>query len=1289
METVYLGLFSSLFKAIYDAILKPIIDFFGGLLNKLFTWIFENILKPLLIDVLLPLFKWLIELIYEILAGFLYAVLKELLHIIDIVQTVFNAFAGIEPVTYENNKYYLLELFFSNGDLQKATWIMIAIALALMMAFSIIAVMRSMADLSGEMKNPVGKVLRLTFEGFLKLIMIPILCIFLITLSGRILISVTDGISAVSAPVSEDGNTMGTKTTLARVIFCMTTLDAAKSGEYNVSSSKTAGITDGLRGAYYFSDYAGGSKDYYDSGQVSNDFNFAKMNFIVGFGVALIFLKILITCCFKFINRMFNVLLLYLSSPLFACSMPLDEGKNYNQWKDMFVGQLFSGYGAVVAMQLYLIIAPAILSGNIQFGGESTEGDLVIRMVFIIGGAFAIENAGSMITGMISSTAASMESAQEKEASGLMDAGMAIAKTAGNIMKSRFSGGKEKEGKEGAKGDLKKALSGEGKDGEGKDGEGNEGEGKEGGKEDGKESSNKFDGKKPGSAGSGAKFEGGKGSGSGSSGAQVTDSAKKMSEAKKSNKSNAPKPDTKGEADQDEEEEEGEAGGTEGTGGKSTNKSSGKTSDNKGGAAGAAKKKDKNVAGANRHKVTSSWMGGLLVLGRDKDGKRRFGINLGSKLNFGLKKDGTVSGNVFGIASWGKDKDGNTSRSILGGAFKWGRNADGTSNRSLLGGFSWKNDKDGNTTKVSVPFMRFKSVDDGSGNKVMKLSKVKIAQGLQFKRAFYTDETTGKLKTEMYCSEFSALSFAGMQIKQRYDADTKKIEKLATMTGDHFARVKDEKTGKVEYVKTHSDFLGRTKVYDRDKKGNYHVVATKGWISSESYLLNKETGETTLQKSALRGGFSLYEDTDAMNGIQPPKVKPSAPHIEPKGPTVSTLNAGAPNVGVPDPLNGAVPPAPGVNGPIQLQASGMAFSVQGGKAQPEAHVAPDLNNIQPGNAANVPNIQNTAAAIPNGPQVGAGPRVEIPNAPKSSDGPKVEIPAPGTIQSAAGIPVPGADIEAPGTNGAVNLQASGMAFSVQGGKAQPEAHVAPDLNSVQPGNIAGGQPVHTTNAQSVPDAASAIQNGAAGHSGAVQEGAAGIVKPTIQEIPTVEAGAKVEIPGAPQMGEGPKVEIPGAPQMSEGPKVEIPNAPTMQNIVQPNVIQQDIVQPNVVQKDVVQENIVQKDVVQENVIHRAGTVEIPGAPQMSEGPKVEIPNAPTMQNIVQPNVIQQDIVQPNVVQKDIVRENVVQKDVVQENIVQKDVMQGSNSNDSNPGSGDDGTDGNNGGGRGKFRVRKK
>ena len=982
METVYLGLFSSLFKKIFNAILKPVIEFIGGLINKVFTWIFDNILKPLLVDVLLPLFKWLIELIYEILAGVIYGIFAELLKIIDTIQKIFDVFAGIKPVTYDGKSYYMLDLFFSRDFVQKAVWILIAISFALMMAFAIIAVMRSMADLSGEMKNPVSKVLRLTFQCLLKLVMIPFVCILLIRLSGTILVSVNNGIKQVA--VSDEG---ASETTMGRMIFCMASLDAAKDETKNVSKSDTAGLQDELRKYYYFSDITG-TKKYSELGQVSSDFKFEKFNYVTGFGVGLIFLMIMGVCIFKFINRIFNVILLYITAPLFVCSMPLDEGKNYNQWKEMFVGQLFSGYGAVISMQIYLMVAPMMLSGKLKLMNTTPEGDIVIRMVFIIGGALAIESAGTMLTGLISSTASSMESAQAQQGKGLMASGYALAKNVAGAAKRTLlpkGGGGKEDGKEGGGAGMPE-LPEEGKDG---------GKG-DGGKEGSSGGSNKFDGSKgSGEKGTGAKFEGKKQGGAGSN--TQTKSAKSLAEksglgkssaaAEKSdqkdeagkdtagNKSEAggkapagnkgveaaaamktgagkpgakadpgeagnkdaaagkngaaaakkggagkpgmpAKPDTARKADAEEEEEEQEeqedqqaavAGGKKG----------GASGAKKGGAAAAADagkkdgKKDKkekfNKAGV---RVTSSFLGGMFVKGVDKDGKSRWGLNLGSKFNFGLKKDGSVGCNVFGIASWktdaegnktrsilggaakwGQDAEGNKSRSLLGGAAKWGENADGTKTRSLLGTASWKVDKDGNTTKVSIPFMRFKSVDDGKGGKTFKLSKVQLTKGMKFKRAMYYDKETGALKTEMYCADFSPLG-----VKKAFDQETGKVETIRSLTGDNFARTRNKETGKIEYIKTHSDFLGRTKIYDRDKAGNYHVVATRGWVSSEVYSLDKETGETTLLKSQLNnGGFSLYDNFDAQE-----KSEEAAKN----GPDVPKLDAGPVGMQESDKKNG-------------------------------------------------------------------------------------------------------------------------------------------------------------------------------------------------------------------------------------------------------------------------------------------------------------------------------------------------------------------------------------------------
>ena len=100
------------------------------------------------------------------------------------------------------------------------------------------------------MKNPVSKVLRLTFQGFLKLVMIPFVCMLLIRLSGTILVSVNDGLKLVAASEKDGAH----ETTMGRMIFCMASLDAAKDGPNVSNVSSNAGMQDSLRKYYYFSE---------------------------------------------------------------------------------------------------------------------------------------------------------------------------------------------------------------------------------------------------------------------------------------------------------------------------------------------------------------------------------------------------------------------------------------------------------------------------------------------------------------------------------------------------------------------------------------------------------------------------------------------------------------------------------------------------------------------------------------------------------------------------------------------------------------------------------------------------------------------------------------------------------------------------------------------------------------------------------------------------------------------------------------------------------------------------
>ena len=422
MEIVYLGLLSSIFNAIFEAILSPIFKFLSSLLETVLGWLFDNVIGPRLENVLWPIFTGVVDLVFEILAEIIYKLFASILQIVDAMQSAFNIFAGLEPVTYVNHPepLPLIEMLFRIDTVQWAVMIITVIGLCLTFMFAVLGTARSMLELDVDNAKPISRVLRFTGQAMVRFALIPITCLFLITMSGRVLQGV--------------GTAMGSdSTTLSRMVFVVASLDAnKKDARYNISGrlndgdspvtpASDIGITDAYRRPFYT-----GSSSYADSDVVGRTFNFARFDYLIGFGCSIFLLIVMGICLINFICRIFEVLMLFIASPIFVSTMPLDDGEKFKAWQDMFVAKIFSGFGSVIAMELYMLLCPVVMGGGISFmQNGSTEADYLIRMLFMLGGAWAVIKAGPTITQLLNFQAG----AAERETGMSVTAGMMGAAT--------------------------------------------------------------------------------------------------------------------------------------------------------------------------------------------------------------------------------------------------------------------------------------------------------------------------------------------------------------------------------------------------------------------------------------------------------------------------------------------------------------------------------------------------------------------------------------------------------------------------------------------------------------------------------------------------------------------------------------------------------------------------------------------------------------------------------------------------------------------------------------------
>ncbi len=433
MEYAYLGLFKKVFEWVLSRIIDPVYRFVSNLLVTVFSWIFEEILAPVLLPVLEEALDFFIKLWLEIYSNHLYLLFSGILKLIDYLETAFDVFIGLRDVTYTQPdgtviSGSLVEVLMQQKTISTVFWVITLGALGLALILTIYATAKSAFDLDFENKRPVSKVLTAMMKTFIQFFTVPFFVYFMLKLSAVILRGVTT--------VMNFGNT----TSLGRIVFMIASLNAAKNDSFNVGSDTALNIEFGTSSAdtvrYPFYSMTGGNgiavKDYGNIKQVTEVFNLSSFDYLIGFIAAVFLLFTIGICLIVFVQRIFELMLLYLVSPYFVCMIPLDDGEKFGRWREMFIGKCFSGFGSAIGMRLFLMVCPMIMGNRIKFGvSTSPEMDYIMKLFFLAGGAWAVYKSGSMITSLLSYQAGSSEANTAAAAGGMLfghTVGYAMAK---------------------------------------------------------------------------------------------------------------------------------------------------------------------------------------------------------------------------------------------------------------------------------------------------------------------------------------------------------------------------------------------------------------------------------------------------------------------------------------------------------------------------------------------------------------------------------------------------------------------------------------------------------------------------------------------------------------------------------------------------------------------------------------------------------------------------------------------------------------------------------------------
>jgi hypothetical protein len=141
-----------------------------------------------------------------------------------------------------------------------------------------------------------------------------------------------------------------------------------------------------------------------------------SFNFGVAYLATIVVLVAVIMSILGLTKRLYDLVLLFLALPLMMSTVPLDDGARFKLWRDAVIGKVLLAYGAVFAINIFLVMLPLIDGLNLvaTFGSSQTAN--VFTAILIMGGALSISS-GQLLISRIFGTGAeeSREMAQSAQ----------------------------------------------------------------------------------------------------------------------------------------------------------------------------------------------------------------------------------------------------------------------------------------------------------------------------------------------------------------------------------------------------------------------------------------------------------------------------------------------------------------------------------------------------------------------------------------------------------------------------------------------------------------------------------------------------------------------------------------------------------------------------------------------------------------------------------------------------------------------------------------------------------
>ena len=415
----------------------------GELLGNVLNWIFSFVIETLVV----PIVKAAIEVVIIVLQYFTSALFYELsvflLKLIDFVEVLFRALAGLgsnngsmgAEFSLNGKSGDLLLQFITHKDVLDVFFACAIVGIFLLMITTIFQIVKVEYTTEGA-NNSKTTILNKSFKALVNMLMVPIMVVLGVFIGNQVLelIDTATGggenarisgclwVTSASTAMLKEKGTLATALEKVGVDFD----DGTNAGELigaGVSLAITEGFTVGLR-EIFPSDkkslmesvtlgdptnrdfveqcFMSGGLKYSNLNDVVEYYNPFEVNYLVLIFAGCLILKALFNCCFGMIDRLYRCTALFIVMPLAVGMAPVKD--NLGSWRSSFISKALSAYGIIISMNIFFTIINVMLQIDITFTGDfkalpfpnSFMVGLVKSLMVIVGCQMITKLAGDM-----------------------------------------------------------------------------------------------------------------------------------------------------------------------------------------------------------------------------------------------------------------------------------------------------------------------------------------------------------------------------------------------------------------------------------------------------------------------------------------------------------------------------------------------------------------------------------------------------------------------------------------------------------------------------------------------------------------------------------------------------------------------------------------------------------------------------------------------------------------------------------------------------------------------------